>query len=414
MVFMMAESLTAKSFYELARIAYGFLHREYSECTDRGKPLPTDLPDEFLNPEVIQGIFPDKSKKLREELINTLKYLINARIKIIKNIDRVILDNIDKKRDNIGKKRVPITNIVGSDVFSTLEELSGELLVLSLSRSFASALLLQLKLNESIKRNSLTIRLRRVGEVELGTGVASPLHMAWAWLADRRVSYVRSKGDLKTLLENKDEIRDTFSKIINDNSMFHEVYRSFMEGEQGDLANVLRQCFPREEDSELRTAWANYFARLIFGVKEALEKAGFKPSERILKNYINACMINHGFFEYELYSLLVNEEIPAIPKLEVHYRSESQETAEASARENMRELDILAMDSREYLTQVEVTTTTDSNELRKEIERGPAPIADRLIVVAPEDALERINCWDYDVVCVPLEKPYGLIDKLRG
>ncbi|MEM2475644.1 MAG: hypothetical protein QW407_06945 [Thermofilaceae archaeon] len=410
---MIAEPLTAKSFYELSRIVYRFLRREYIECARKNKPLPMDLPDELSTPEVLKSIFPDKSEKLRKMLIKTLKYLIKIREKIIENTDRIILDNLD----NIDIKCMTPTVILGSDIFSTFKELSMELLDLSLSRSFAAAVQLQIKFNELAERNNLTIRLRRVGEVASGTGVASPLHMAWAWLADNKFAYMRIGGKMKTLVENKEVIKDLFNNIIRDESKFNRICITlFLSCKRDELINDLWRWISSRVGSELCTLWAKYFTELIFGIKEALKSVGFEigsEGPKVLKSYMNACMVNYGFFEYELYSLLVNEDIPAIPKLEVRYRGESQATVRAAEGENIRELDILTIDSEGYLTQVEVTTTADLSELQRKIESGPAPIADRLIVVAPMEALEGVDCQGHSVTCIPLEEPRRLVSKLR-
>lgn len=401
---MSEEPLIIRSFYSLSEVIRKFLRNKYANKYARN--ISDELPEELLRPSVFTGIFPLETNKIRTTLNKAFNNLTLIKDKTIENIDKIITDYAE------GKQKEYLILGGGVTLPCVFEQLYEELLKL-LSPSIAAAIMLQLQLNRLVDEANYSLRLRRIGEAESQTDIVSPLHMAWSLLADKRFSYLRVKEGLEALVEEKEKIRNTFNKILNDEKMFLEIYKSFMEDEQKNLANVLWRWLC-ERNSELCTEWANYFAGLIFGVKEALERAGFKPGQRILKGYVNICMVNYGFFEYELYSLLVNDGIPAIPKLEVHYRDELQEEVGAGRREKMRELDILAMDSRGRLAQVEVTATDDLSEIQKKIESGPAPIADRLIVVAPEEALNDMNCWDYGAACIPLEKPYRLVIELRG
>lgn len=397
---MSEEPLIIKSFNSLTDIIRKFLRNRYKENINE------ELPEELLRPPIFIGIFPIESRKIERILNEALSNLIRIKNETITNIDKLIIDQTEGRHE---EHLIFGSYVTLPSIFVRLYE---ELLKL-LSPSVAAAIILQLQLNRLVNETNYSLRLRRVGEAESETGIVSPLHMAWSLLAGKGFSYLRIKGELKTLINNKEKIRNNFIKILNNNKKFHEIYRAFMEGEQKDLANVLSRWLSRKGNPELYAARVNYFARLIFGVKEALVRAGFKPNEKILRGYMNACVVNYGFFEYELYSLLVNEGIPAIPKLEVHYRVE-QEGKEAREREKVRELDILTMDSKGYLTQVEVTTTANLSELQEEIKDGPAPIASRLIVVAPKKALEGIDCWGYNVTCIPLEEPYRLVNVLRS
>lgn len=222
---------------------------------------------------------------------------------------------------------------------------------------------------------------------------------------------------MKTLIENKDKIKHFFNEIMRDvGGKYFKVYKFFMEGKKKNLAEYLGKWLSSEVDSKLCSTLTRYLTELIFGVREALESAGFMPDEEILRSYLNACMVNFGFFEYEIYSLLLNEDFPAIPRLEVHKWEEEENRGGMGTGVGIvtREVDILTVDLHDYLVEVEVTAAASRSEVQERIERGPAPIADRLIVIAPEEALESVNCWDYDVACVPLEKPYRLVTELRG
>lgn len=398
---MKPEALVLDTFDRLAGITRKFILDKYKSNDPKAQ-----LPDQLNEPLILRKIFPNECEKIQEILCDTLSNLIRMKNDIISRLDKLISDYFNDQND-INDQEIPELVIVST--FSFIKRYYEELLKLLTRRSFAAAVQIQVSLFELIQRRNGNINVRLVEfESDSDSYTISSLHMAWAWLADRNFSYEKY-GELNDLIKNRACIRKKFYEILKKKVRFHDVYKAWMENKREDLIELLQSCFSRRMKLNQRNTLARYFSDVIFALREALKEAVFLGDylrEEILKSYINVCMINFGFFEYEIYNLLLNEGIPALPRLKFIFRD--------SGEEIVWEIDILAIDSRGELTEIEITSSTNPDEILKKAADSYLGLASRRILVAPEEVIETSQVRGMGVTCVPLEKPLKLIEELAA
>lgn len=392
---MRPETLVLNTFDRLSLLARRFLLDRYKANDARA-----GLPEQLTEPPILTRIFPRECKKIEETLSRILINLRRSRENIINRFD-VLVTNYFNERNNFRKLKTPKIVMVPLP-FLTEKYYNRILRLLAKRRSLAAAIQIQISLFEKIQIRETNIHME-LGAFE-ANGV-SPLHMAWAWLADKGFSY-QKYGELADLVKRREYVKRFFNSVLESKEKFHYVYKAWMENKREDLVNILLKWFPKKVKPYFRIACSCYFTDLIFGLRDALEHADLSNclEERVLRSYINVCMVNYGFFEYEVYNFLLSEGFPALPRLKYTLRNPDGEI--------QREVDVLAIDPRNGLVEVEITSSTNPEEIGKKIADPPFSLASRRVLLAPEEALKMKIIQEAAIACAPLERPSELVKTL--
>jgi len=179
--------------------------------------------------------------------------------------------------------------------------------ILARRRTFAYAMYLTILLDRKVGRDEVEIEV---------AGEPPRIHRVWGSLAERGVGllcepeiYGRADEIVKVVESSSENlVRKDGSKVVED-------LEDYIKSERRDRRSAISEIIssyikPYAGTQGLYRSLVNYFV-------DHLETLGRlrKISANGLENYIKTVFCNRVFLEYEVYSRLVDNRIPAFPKL---------------------------------------------------------------------------------------------------
>ena len=345
-----------------------YLEMCIEKLDDPNYRLEVDIP----LPSIVGGIFPEETRKLREELeracskvkggSETLKDSYKACLrKVLKYIRRGIPQPSEVEKT--------FKETVKCDLSLPLADASGalfEALIETASifsrRSFEAAWLTAEALERNFQSSVITF--------ELHDRDRRCIHPVWSFLADkgrRLIVELRSLNYGKEMNTVIDALSSAGESLKDEVKVLHDLITE-AEKKRKALVEVISKKLREDLEKHLKYMLANYVTDHLLALHGVLRKFGRELRNDDLEYYLDVVFKDGCFLEYEVYAVLLELCVPAIPRVQLTYLPGNEEERRARAKKEVTELDVVAA-PRGELWLIEVTKSTGEDKLREDMEK---------------------------------------------
>jgi hypothetical protein len=370
-----------------------YLEMCVEKLDDPNYRLEVDIP----LPSIVGGIFPEETRKLREELeracskvkggSETLKDSYKACLKkVLKHTRRGMPQSSEVEKALEETVRCNLSLPLADASGALLEALIKAASIFS-RRSFEAAWLTAEALGKNLQPNSEITP----GDLKLHDRDRRCIHPVWSFLADkgrRLIVELRSLNyEMSTVIDAlssageslKDEVKDLHDLVAEAEKKREK--KALVEAISKKLREDFKKC--------LKYMLANYIADHLLALHSVMRKFGEDLRNNDLEYYLNVVFKDCCFLEYEVYAALLERCVPAIPRVQLTYFPVPREERGARAEREVTDLDVVAAPGEE-LWLIEVTRSTGEDKLREDMEKLEQLIgelgASRALVICTREA----------------------------
>jgi len=398
------------------RKVLSFLFRElvkkYDEHFKKESCEELKLSDMSYFNSIVKRIYDHELEKVERELNKTLDRLVDD----VRRLQERIINEVKQLMITLGElgeeeRANTVNEIAEAGLFryglvNYLVSLRSKLSDVLSERTFMYAVYLAMLLEKRVDSERVEIRI----------GDSIPIHKVWSALAERGVRLLREPGIMCVGINN---VVDVFEKSC----------KKLLESRESieDLEDCLKSRDCRSKASEILAKYLEFpnisqelrgqIISYYLGHLEALSALP-EMSAKSLKTYIDIVFCKKSFLEYETYSYLINNYVPALPrlqiKLDLHDMNENEEEIRYEEGVKEGEIDVLVA-TEDQLHVIEVTTR-GYEELKNKLEKlGTISMklnADETILITTKENCEKLKTSNYDIGCFSFENLHAYVQNL--
>jgi len=348
-----------------------YLEMCVEKLDDPNYRLEVDIP----LPSIVGGIFPEETRKLREELeracskvkggSETLKDSYKACLKkVLKHTRRGMPQSSEVEKALEKTVRCNLSLPLADASGALLEALIKAASIFS-RRSFEAAWLTAEALERNLQNSVIT-----PGDLKLHDRDRRCIHRVWSFLADkgrRLIVELRSLNyEVSTVIDALSSAGESLKDEVKD--LRDLVAEAERKRKRKALVETISKKLGENLKGRLKYMLANYIADHLLALHSVMRKFGEDLQNYDLEYYLNVVFKDCCFLEYEVYAALLERCVPAIPRVQLTYLPVPGDERGARAKREITDLDIVAA-PREELWLIEVTRSTGEDKLRENMEK---------------------------------------------